>query len=91
MSVDYQVWCEKCHVSRHIGQAMGSGYSFGFGKYDTITQSKIMEFIANHVSHESYDPVVGCYIETDEKLYLRIGHDSPENYKRVDSQKGWIC
>jgi hypothetical protein len=77
MSTDYQVWCTNCKESRHLGQAMGGGYSFGFGPNDTAAQSKIMKFIADHVSHEVLDNT-GYIVDTDMTPYLRIGYDEPE-------------
>lgn len=79
MSIDYQVWCRNCRISMHLGQAMGGGYSFGYGPSDIVNHVKIMAFIADHVSHEIKD-LQGTITGVDDELYLRIGYDHPEGY-----------
>jgi hypothetical protein len=51
MSTDYDVVCDECKQSRHLGQFMGGLYSFGYGSKDTETTPTIMRWISEHLDH----------------------------------------
>lgn len=82
------VWCENCKVARHLGQTGGAHASFGYGSTDTEGQRDVMEFIADHASHEIKDGL-GQYLRLDETHYLRIGYDYPNDpaYKYLDADE----
>lgn len=79
MSTDYNVYCLECKKARHLGQFMGSKYSFGYGSNDTETPPKIMEWLAEHVD-KNHDIRIAWTdsVPDDDLLY--------EKFRRLDAQ-----
>ena len=51
MSTDFDVVCDFCKESHHLGQMFSSGWSFGYGSIDSKTVKSTGDFIQEHFNH----------------------------------------
>ena len=51
MSTDMVAVCDTCREEIHLGQRMGSGYSFGYGPRDAIGHGRAAEWCVEHAIH----------------------------------------
>jgi hypothetical protein len=75
VSTDFDVVCDKHAQYRHLGQRMGTTYSFGYGRNDVETQGVIAEWIIDHL---------GCGLRI-----VNSDVDLPGHYVDAEHPKPW--
>jgi hypothetical protein len=75
MSTDFVAVCDECREEIHLGQRMGSEFSFGYGRNDAVGQSQIAEWCLDHSTHGNGVRVLMAQSELHQKL-------DAENYTR---------
>lgn len=74
MSTDFDVVCDTCGKTRHLGQSMGGTYSFGFGSKDLEGSRDTAEWVIQH-------------LQADHKLRIEMSGsvEVPDHYETVDT------